>query len=199
MKKKESAYLFIDGTNLYAGQYELFGPEKYLDFGKFIQEIQESLTVQFEKILFYASYSPKPGKPTRKQKAYLKNEGLFYKRVRDTKGVTFFRGYRSPTSGKEKEVDVQLAVDIVHLAHLNRFNTLFLFSGDADFMHVLQIAESLQKNVRILAIENRIPRRFTFNYQTILCLFSSGKSLKLEKSQKISMVKLAKENLLQGA
>jgi hypothetical protein len=25
-------FLFIDGTNLYAGQYELFGPKKYLVF-----------------------------------------------------------------------------------------------------------------------------------------------------------------------
>lgn len=25
-------FLFIDGTNLYAAQYELFGPDRYLDF-----------------------------------------------------------------------------------------------------------------------------------------------------------------------
>lgn len=30
-----SNYLFVDGSNLYAGQYKLFGPDKYLDFGTF--------------------------------------------------------------------------------------------------------------------------------------------------------------------
>ena len=29
---KIKTYLFIDGSNLYAGQYDLFGPENYLDF-----------------------------------------------------------------------------------------------------------------------------------------------------------------------
>ncbi len=27
--KKKKTYLFIDGTNLYAGQYKLLGPNKY--------------------------------------------------------------------------------------------------------------------------------------------------------------------------
>ncbi len=31
------SYLFVDGSNLYAGQYELFGPKKYLDFSKYIK------------------------------------------------------------------------------------------------------------------------------------------------------------------
>lgn len=39
-KMKNKTYLFIDGTNLYAGQYELFGPDKYLDFSKFIKQIE---------------------------------------------------------------------------------------------------------------------------------------------------------------
>ena len=71
-------YLFIDGTNLYASQFELFGPQKYLNFSKFIKEVEKKIKVKFNKIYFYASYSPKPKRLSKKQKLYLKNEALFY-------------------------------------------------------------------------------------------------------------------------
>ena len=72
------SYLFVDGSNLYAGQYELFGPKKYLDFFKYINSIENSLNNKFEKIYFYASYSPRPKKITKTVENFLKNEGLFY-------------------------------------------------------------------------------------------------------------------------
>jgi len=127
-------YLFVDGTNLYASQYELFGPQKYLNFSKFIKEVEKKIKAKFNKIYFYASYSPKPKRLNKEKRLYLKNEGLFYKSVRETENVYFFKGYRSKTSGKEKEVDVKLAVDIVDFAHRNKYQSIYLFSGDADFL-----------------------------------------------------------------
>lgn len=82
-------YLFIDGTNLYASQFELFGPQKYLIFPRFIKELENKIKVKFSQIYFYASYSPKPKRLNKKQSLYLKNEGLFYKGVRETKDVFF--------------------------------------------------------------------------------------------------------------
>ena len=37
----EKIYLFVDGSNLYGGQYELFRPKKYLNFSKFIKRVEE--------------------------------------------------------------------------------------------------------------------------------------------------------------
>jgi hypothetical protein len=71
-----SSYLFVDGSNLYAGQYELFGPKKYLDFSKYIKSVENSLKIKFEKIYFYASYSPRPGRITKTTENFLKNEKL---------------------------------------------------------------------------------------------------------------------------
>lgn len=31
-------FLFIDGSNLYNAQFELFGPSKYMHFGRFIEQ-----------------------------------------------------------------------------------------------------------------------------------------------------------------
>lgn len=55
---QEKIALFVDGSNLYAGQYQLFGPENYLDFGLFLQHIESNLSKKFDNVFFYASYSP---------------------------------------------------------------------------------------------------------------------------------------------
>jgi len=73
----KKTYLFIDGSNLYSGQYDLFGPKAYLNFSKLIKETEKKLQIVFDKIYFYASYSPKSKSPTEKEKLYLKNEALF--------------------------------------------------------------------------------------------------------------------------
>lgn len=182
-------FLFVDGTNLYAAQFELFGPKKYLDFSKFISEIESHIKVKLDQIYFYASYSPKSKKPTEKEKLYLKNEALFYRSVRKTHKVNFFTGYRSKTSGKEKEVDVKLAVDIVDFAHRNKYDQLFFISGDADFNHSLKVAVRLEKKITIVALESRIPNRFSYLYTVYM--FSCGKSsLKFSPRQKIKLIML---------
>jgi uncharacterized LabA/DUF88 family protein len=142
--------LFIDGTNLYAGQYALFGPDQFLDFSEFINRIEKKLDVTFKRIYVYASYSSHNPKPTKKQQAYLKNESLFYKNVRKTDRVVFFKGYRSQTSGKEKEVDVKLAADMVHLAHLDEFDDMYLMTGDADFLQALFLIRTLHKKIHLV-------------------------------------------------
>lgn len=183
-------FLFVDGSNLYAGQYMLYGPNNFLDFRGFIKEVEINLEVKFEKIYFYTSFSPRPKVLTAKIKAYLTNESYFYKSVRLTKNVTFFKGYRSPTSNKEKEVDVKMAVDIVNMAHLDKYKNVFVMSGDADFLHALKIAEGLGKWITILALENRIPYRFSYLYKTYI--FKTNKKFKVEikKPQKIEVVDL---------
>jgi len=153
---KSKTYLFVDGSNLYGAQYELFGPDKYLNFVNLIKQIEEKLKMRFDKIYFYASYSPYPKHPTNKQKLYLKNEAFFYKNVKEAPKVTFFKGYRSKTSGKEKEVDVKLAVDIVDFAHRNYYNNVFLLSGDADFMEALFAVRKLNKEIGVLCLENKV-------------------------------------------
>jgi len=83
-------YLFVDGSNLYNSQYEMFGPNRYLDFSLLIKSIEFNLKIKFNKIYFYASYSPKSKEPTHKEKKYMKNEALFYQSVKRTRSISFF-------------------------------------------------------------------------------------------------------------
>jgi len=188
---KNKTFLFIDGTNLYAGQYELFGPDRYLNFSKFIKQIENKLRVKFERIYFYASYSPQPKKLTQKNKNYLKNEALFYRSVQKTGRVIFFKGYRLKSSGKEKEVDVKIAVDIVHFAHLGLYDRLYFISEDADFAHALFIAKELRIKIHILALENRIPLRFIYLFPTFVLSFNKRTNLKRLGNKKISVIRLS--------
>lgn len=173
-------YLFVDGSNLYAAQYELFGPKKYLNFSILIKELQEKIKVRFDKIYFYASYSPKAKKPTKKQKLYLKNEALFYRSVRKTKKTVFFKGYRSKTSGKEKEVDVKLVVDVVEKAAMDEFRNLYLWSGDADFMEALFAARRLGRKIHVLCIENKIIYKALHFFETMVLFFSEKTSVSVD-------------------
>lgn len=165
-------YLFVDGSNLYASQYELFGPSEYLYFPAFLRQVESKLHVVFDRIYFYSSYSPRPEDPTNKEKLYLKNESFFYRSVKSIRRLTFFKGYRSPTSGKEKEVDVKLSVDIVDFAHLKKYKKVFLLTGDADFMEALKIPNRLGLEAAVLCMENKIMFKALLFYKTIVIKFT---------------------------
>lgn len=155
MNKKQTTYLFVDGTNLYAAQYELYGPHNYLNFREFIETTEQALSAQFAKILFYASFSPKPQQSTKKQILFLRNEGLFYKNVRNTPQVIFYTGHRSPTSGKEKGVDIHLGIDMVKSAFLKECTQMVLVTGDADLLYAAETVQTLGIPVHAIFLPNR--------------------------------------------
>ena len=192
--KQKKVFLFVDGTNLYGGQYELFGNDLYLHFSTFISHIEKSLKREFGKIYFYASYSPQPKKPSQKQKNYLKNEALFYRSVKEAKRVEFFKGYRSPTSGKEKEVDVKLTADLVHMAHTGDYDEVFLMTGDADFLQALLIIHSITKKVNILCLENTIMYKGIYRFPTYIIRLSE-KDGRYRKTSLVSEIFLDKEEV----
>lgn len=172
-------YLFVDGTNLYAAQYELFGPNEYLDFGLFIIEIELKLNIKFSKIYFYASYTPRHSK----NRKYLVNEFKFYKVVKNTKNVIFFKGYRSKSSGKEKEVDVKLSVDLVGYGLLNHYTQAFLMSGDADFLQAAFFIKRFHttKKIKLLCISNKIMYKGLYALSSIIIDFTNKTIIKNKK------------------
>lgn len=192
----DKTFLFIDGTNFYAGQYELFGPKKYLDFSLFLEQIEKKLNIFFDRIYFYASYSPKPKEPSIKQKLYLKNEALFYRSARQIKKVIFFTGYRSKTSGQEKEVDVKLTADLVSLAFLDKYNMVYLSTGDADFLQALFSINNFHRKTKafLLCLENKIMYKGAFYFKTYIASFT-GKTYNFNKKQKITILDFDRSKL----
>ena len=164
-------FLFVDGSNLYAGQFSLFGSRKYLEFDKFIDGLENLLKIGFDKVYFYASYSPRPTKITKSIENYLRNEALFYRSCRRMKKLEFIRGHRSSTSGKEKGVDVALAADLVRYACEKKFKYGYVLTGDADFQRAVDIASEKGRKMKIISIEGREAYRLSMSYPTIVCWF----------------------------
>lgn len=191
-------YLFVDGTNLYASQYSLFGPKAFLDFTLLIEALEERLQCTFDRIYFYASYSPLPMNPTQKEKLYLKNEAFFYRSVKNTRNVEFFKGYRSPTSGKEKEVDVKLTTDLISFAFLDRFDRAYLLTGDADFLQALFSIRRYhsKKDIRLICMENKIMYKGAHYYPTYILKFQKKLELGIYEKQKIEIVTLEEKKLV---
>jgi len=195
IKQPSKTFFFIDGSNFYAAQYEAFGPNQYIDFVRFIENIQKTLSIHFDKILFYASYSPKPPRVTKKIKSYLINEAKFFRSVKQFPNIHFFKGYRSK-SGKEKLVDVQLAVDIVNSSHRKQYDQLFLMSGDADYAHALEIVSELSCQISLISLDTRIPQRLSFIYPTTIILTKGAKKPQTHKYQKITYLTLDWDSIL---
>ena len=154
-QKTRKSCLYIDGTNLFAGQNELFGPNKYLSFSYLIKEIKKLFSI--DNIFLYASYLNDFNQRKPELKKLKAAESFFYREVKLYPGLTFYKGHRSPTSGKEKGVDVHLAVDIVKDVLLGSCNEVVIMTGDADFIYPIELAK--QFNVKTGAIF--LPNRFS--------------------------------------
>lgn len=171
MRKKKRIYLYIDGTNLFAGQNELFGPKDYLRFSDLLSQIRTLFPVH--KIFFYATYLGVP----RKHASFTflpAVEAQFYRNVKETQHVTFYKGHRSPTSGKEKGVDVHIAVDMVEHAFQRRYDEAILMTGDADLIYPLEMVQSFGLPVHAVFLPNRFSLEIAYKAHTATVLNYAG-------------------------
>ena len=169
-------YLFVDGSNLYSAQYNLFGPDRYLNFKVFIKQLEKNINIKFDKVFFYGSYTPRKKNLFQIQQKYLINEFKFYQSVKLVKNLIFFKGYRSKTSGKEKEVDVRLSVDLVGFGLLEKYKKAYLFSGDADFLQAVFFVLKYRPNINLnlICMENRILYKGLYYLPSYILSFSSS-------------------------
>ncbi len=152
--------LYIDGTNLFAGQNELFGSKKHLSFKYLIKEINK--LIKIDEIYFYASYMNSKNHRIPKLKDLVVAEALFYREVIHTKNTMFYKGHRSPASGKEKGVDVHLSVDIVKDIFLKRCNQVVIMTGDADLIYPLEVVKLLKIPTTAVFLPNRFSLEMSY-------------------------------------
>lgn len=178
-KGRRRTFLYIDGTNLFAGQYDLFGPRGVLSFHALLADVRKHYSVS--RIYFYASYTPR--KPKRRPEAFFTSEALFYHEVRLTPNLTFYKGDRSPASGKEKGVDVHLALDMVKHAFLKQYDEAIIMTGDADLVYAVEIIRSIGLPVAAVFFPNRFSLGLSYATNSSIVLnyrnrFSLNKSAK---------------------
>lgn len=171
-KKKARVSLYIDGTNLFAGLYELFGPKRLIDFTLLLSEINKIFLV--DRICFYASYIGQSRIRRRGWRKLASAEAIFYHQVRKCHNLYFYKGHRSPTSGKEKGVDVHLALDMVKDAFLGKFDEAVMMTGDADLIYPLEIVRQLHLPVHAVFFPNRFSLEIAYKASSATVLNYRG-------------------------
>ena len=152
-------FLFIDGSNLYGGFTDLLKPGEYFSFKNLIKLIEKE--TQIDTIMFYGTYMREDGQKTTANQLIAKAQIEFFNQVKESKKVNFYEGHFSGTSGKEKGVDVRLAVDLVLGACTNRYDEAIIMTGDADLTYAVDQVKQLKK-IHLMAFSSRFPYGMSF-------------------------------------
>ncbi len=159
--KKSKNILFVDGSNLYGGLTDLLAPGEYLDFGSFLTEIEKDIKIS--KVKFYGTYMSIDSSQSSAQQLIAKAQVEFFNNVKSHPKVDFYEGNFSKTTGKEKGVDVKLAVDLALGACLDEYKEAIIMTGDADLAYAVIKAKELGKQVHLAAFASRFPYAFSFS------------------------------------
>lgn len=182
LNKKAIINLYVDGTNLLTGLVEIFGYEKIPTFSSIVKEINRYFKT--DRIYFYASYTPVKSVSSKNIKKQIGLEIKFFKEARQLKSLVFYQGYRSPTSKKEKGVDVHLAVDMVKDAYLGTYSKAIIFTGDADLIYPIEVIRGILKK-QVFSVF--IPTRFSLEIS-----YRTNRSLVLNYKQAFNKTKYRK-------
>lgn len=188
--KVDRTFLYIDGTNLLAGLVDIFGYKNLPSFGSILKEIYKYHRV--DRIFFYASYTPSKNVRNIKVKKQIGLEIEFFRDVRKQENLTFYKGYRSPSSKKEKGVDVHLATDMVKDAFLKKYSKAVILSGDADFEYCVEIVRNLGLPVYAFFLPNRFSLAIAYKTLNpkILNYKQSFKNILRKRIKKLDIVKI---------
>ncbi len=152
---KPIVYVFIDSSNLWATQKvkgRMFDFQKLKDFLKSRYDAGEI------KVFYYSAY---PADGTRdysidgKHKffTYLKKGLGFIVRKKELKRIATHTA--SGDSFEEKgNMDVEMTIDALH--HINKYDIAVLFSGDSDFLALVNYVKQGRKKVYIYSSKNNV-------------------------------------------
>jgi uncharacterized LabA/DUF88 family protein len=168
MAKNIKRIIYIDASNLYGGVSKLLRPGEYVDFSTLLPVIDQAFS-GIDEFKAYGAYMGSAGVQDPLQLLFIKAQNEFFNDIRALKGVYFGKGNISK-HGKEKGVDMQLGVDMVHDAHTGAYDEAIIFTGDADFFYPIQIVQNLGYKVHLCAFATRftIPMSFKTDKKVVL-------------------------------
>ena len=146
--------LFIDGSNLYGGLFDLLQPGEYIDFAALLAFMERDLPV--EEVKFYGTYMRIDPSKSEAHRLRVRAQKAFFDTARNHPKVSFFKGHFSG-AGKEKGVDVRLAVDMAVGAATHQYDEAVLMTGDADLKYAVERAQAFGKRVSLAALGSRFP------------------------------------------
>ena len=152
---REKTFAFIDASNLWEAQ-KVKG--KMFDFEKLKSFLKNKFQVSEIKIFYYTAY---PAEGTRDYKldgkhkffTYLKRGLGFIVRKKELKRISIHAEFGDAV--KEKgNMDVEITIDAIN--YIKEYDTAVLFTGDADFLALVNYLKNRGKYVCIFSSKNNI-------------------------------------------
>lgn len=179
--KEVVIYVFIDASNVWNAVKSV---KKFIEYAKLKDYLKNKFSADKVEIFYYDAY-PKDG--TRDYDldgkhrfyTYLKKGLGFTVRKKELKRISVISGNGEAIIEKGN-MDVELTIDALHNA--DKYNIAILFSGDADFLALVNYLKNHDKKVYIFSSKDNISRELKtggsgyFNLKDINDLW--GKDLK---------------------
>lgn len=191
--KVGNLYVFIDSSNLWAAQKS---KQKLLDYSKILHYIKYNFNPDALKIFYYAAY---PAEGTRlysiknKHKffTFLKKGLGFEVRKKELKRIKIVDENLGERIKEKGDMDVEITVDAMY--HINKYDTAIFFTGDSDFLPLINHLKNNDKKVYILSSRNNISeelRTAGHGYCDVLSIENIwGNNLKNRNNKKITLRK----------
>ncbi len=154
-KDKKNVYVFIDASNLWQAQK---AKGKMFDYEKLKSFLKEKFCASEIEIFYYTAY---PADGTRdhsidgKHKffTYLKKGLGFVVRKKELKRI--INHSEAGDSIQEKgNMDVEMTINVIH--YMKKYDTAILFTGDSDFLALVNYLRNGDKKVFIFSSKNNI-------------------------------------------
>ena len=168
-------YVFMDASNLWQAQK---AKGRFLDLGRTIGYVKDETGGTSIKVFYYTAY-PATGTRVysldRKHKFYffLSKALGFVVRKKKLKRIVTIDGSEKVVQEKGN-MDVEMTIDAICLC--KEFDAAVLFSGDSDFLALVNYLKKLGKNVYIFSSKNNVSQELrtgTDGYTDILKIDSN--------------------------
>lgn len=172
---KGKTAVFIDVSNIYYSQQTL-GWE--IDYQKVIKFFQLET-----KTVFAYFYSGIVSKNKRQQKFFARMRKFGY-RVK-TKEVKWIKDKYGRVLKGKGNLDIELALDMSQ--QVDKYNTVVLFSGDSDFVPIVEFVKRKGKNVIVFSSRGHIAKELVqvadkyIPFESVKKLFERKKSPRIKK------------------
>ena len=153
--KSKSVYAFIDASNVWAAQ-KVKG--RFFDFEKLKKFIKDKYIANLVEVFYYTAY---PAEGTRdysldgrhKFFTYLKRGLGFTVRKKELKRIAIHAAL-GDSFDEKGNMDVEMTIDAIH--HKSKYDIALLFSGDSDFLALINYLKTDGKKIYIYSSKNNI-------------------------------------------
>ncbi|MBI3273515.1 MAG: NYN domain-containing protein [Candidatus Colwellbacteria bacterium] len=155
MSRSTKIYVFIDASNVWNAVKSI---KKFIEYKTLKNYFRKNFNADKVEIFYYDAY-PKDGtrdydlKGKHKFYTYLKKGLGFTVRKKELKRISVV-SENGESIIEKGNMDVEITIDALH--NLNKYDTAVLFSGDADFLPLVNYLKNRGKKVHIFSSKDNI-------------------------------------------